>query len=276
MGRFERILSGETETQAASHQGSQENKDRRPQSQVQPEIKPQGFREHQDYPNMAVKTEIPDEDTENRYWRDVLTNAYYLGYPGPDGQYKECEPLRPLYVVLSALREMGAGLIKVKSESGAAHYKLVQGKIPADKWEEIKASLSEHREKLKWLFAVSALGAVMENVDLAAELPREWMVETLGKYERQVLALRMAIGNELTKRRALNREYYFRVGDGRVFYLVPFKTGQDRPEVTPEEVILVREAQRAGLIGPGVEAAVGALKTKKTGGPGGTYDVGRF
>ncbi|NPV30735.1 MAG: hypothetical protein HPY58_14050, partial [Firmicutes bacterium] len=78
MGRFERILSGETETQAASHQGSQENKERRPQGQVQPEIKPQGLRKCQEHPNTAVKTEIPDEETENRYWRDVLTNAFYL------------------------------------------------------------------------------------------------------------------------------------------------------------------------------------------------------
>jgi hypothetical protein len=205
-------------------------------------------------------------ENEKKYWQDVLINAFHLCYPGPDGRYREYDPLRPLYVMLSALREMGAGLVRVEREDGTAYYKLVQGRVPAEEWEEIKTNqLSRYRDKLKWLFTVSALGVVRENVDLAVELPEEWVAETLGKYEGQVLALRMVVGSEMAKRKVLNRECCFRVGDGRVFYLVPFKTRLDRLEVTPEEVVLIREAQRAGLIGPGVEAARNALKRPAAG-----------
>ncbi len=116
--------------------------------------------------NMS-QPEIKEEEEEEQQlqpcdaaWSVVLTNAFYLYYPGPGGDYKEPEFLRPLYVALNALRQAGAGLVRVKRTDGSEHFRLVQGTMPADKWEESRKRLTGDKDKLMWLFTLSITGIV--------------------------------------------------------------------------------------------------------------------
>jgi hypothetical protein len=119
-------------------------------------------------------------------WRAVLTNAFHLHYPGPDGTYKNAEPLRPLWVALNVLREAGAGLVKAKKSDGSEHLKLVQGAMPADEWERVRASLARDKDKLMWLFTLSVMGGVDEEEiarqqEIAARLFEEAAIQLEGR-----------------------------------------------------------------------------------------------
>lgn len=207
------------------------------------------------------------------YWQTVLTNAYYLYCPGPGGERIK---LRPLHDVLEELCNMGAGLARVEVPAGRGkiiRFKLEQGRIPADKWEEIKVTrLPRYRDQLKWLFSISAFGAVIDEADLSVEFPAEWAADALGKHREEIAALRLAVLQEMAAKERWGG-LCFKVGgsgdgagsdgcSGRVFWLVPCKTPakDKRTEVTPEEVYLVEAAQAAGLIDPGPEGARVALR----------------
>lgn len=140
MGRFDRVLAGNGGNTGADVGEINGNIPR-------PEIK---------------KDESRELQSQDDHWRAVLTNAFYLHYPGPDGSYKNAEPLRPLYVVLNALRERGAGLVRVKRADGSEHFKLVQGAMPADEWGRAKVELAQFKDRLMWLFTLSVMGAVSE------------------------------------------------------------------------------------------------------------------
>ncbi len=117
-------------------------------------------------------------------WTAVLTNAFYLYYPGPDGNYKEPEFLRPLYVMLNTLHQAGAGLVRAKKSDGSEHYKLVQGTMPADKWESVKKRLAGDKDQLMWLFTLSVMGVVSEEEMLRQrEIEAELFEETAKRLE---------------------------------------------------------------------------------------------
>lgn len=153
MGRFDRVFAREEGAVAKENGVSR------------PEIKKEAA---------AIIEESQDQD---QYWHAVLTNAHYLHYPGPDGSYKNAEPMRPLWVMLKALKEMGAELVKVKKKDGSAYLKLVQGSMPAEKWEEIRGRLARYRDKLLWLFTLSVVGVAVEECELGRKIEMEFIAE---------------------------------------------------------------------------------------------------
>ncbi|MGB9905075.1 MAG: hypothetical protein ACPLQO_10490 [Desulfotomaculales bacterium] len=158
MNRFERILGKDRENQAGLDCPAHET-------------------------NRETKTAAQFQPSQDEHWRAVLTNAFHLLYPGPDGSYKNPEPLRPLWVTLNWMREEGAGLVKVRRPDGSEHYKLVQGAMPADKWEKAKAGLAGQKDKLMWLFTLSVMGAVGEE---EIEKHRQMTMELLEEAARQM------------------------------------------------------------------------------------------
>ena len=128
-----------------------------------------------------IKFRRMPSETQDQMWNTVLKNAFNLSYPGPDGNYKEYDPLRPLAVVLEALRREGTKLIRMKSkdvktEIEYEHYKLDRGNIPAEKWRELTGGLAGFKDKLMWLFTVSILGVTtQEGVEIAEGLFKEWV-----------------------------------------------------------------------------------------------------
>lgn len=103
------------------------------------------------------------------------------------------------------------------------------------------------------------MGAATDYVDLGVELPKEWVDDVLGKQGARVEELRRAVIEEILKKNQC-RGLCFKTKDG-VYCLVPCKTGRpDATELTPEEVVLVAEAQDAGLLPAAQEGARSALK----------------
>jgi hypothetical protein len=51
------------------------------------------------------------------------------------------------------------------------------------------------------------------------------------------------------------KEHCFEQSDGRRYWLVPCKTGQQRIEITPEEYAIIAEAQDNGMLPAGPEGA---------------------
>ena len=114
---------------------------------------------------------------QEEYWKNVLSNCFYLNYPGVDGTNKVYDPMRPLYPMLKELKRQGAVLAKTTKADRTEHYKLEQGTIETDKWNQIRTEqLFPQRDKLIWLFAVSVLGeATAEGVEQAERLFGEMM-----------------------------------------------------------------------------------------------------
>lgn len=101
--------------------------------------------------------------TQDQLWQNVLSNAFYLNYPGLDGANTEYDPLRPLYPLLKLLNQKGAVLTVVKKSDGTKRLKLEQGGMNPVEWNQIRTEqLPRYREKLMWLFAVSILGGATE------------------------------------------------------------------------------------------------------------------
>jgi hypothetical protein len=125
---------------------------------------------------------------QEEYWQNVLSNCFYLNYPGADGANKEYNPMRPLYPMLKELKRMGAVLVAVVKADGTKHYKLEQGTVKPGRWNQVKAEqLFPYREKLIWLFSISVLGmATKEGADEAERLFGEAMkkLEAMEKTEQ--------------------------------------------------------------------------------------------
>jgi hypothetical protein len=170
MNRFERILEKDRKNQAGQGEG-QNRKISYPACETKTVCKTK---------TTAFLQSQPSQDA---HWRAVLTNAFHLLYPGPDGSYKNAEPLRPLWVTLNWMREEGAGLVRVRRPDGAEHFKLVQGTMPADKWEKAKAGLAGQKDKLMWLFTLSVMGAAGEE---EIEKHRQMAMELLEEATRQI------------------------------------------------------------------------------------------
>jgi len=222
-----------------------------------------------------------DKETQDQYWKSVLTNAYFLRCPARDAAgNRSFIPMRSLYEVLERLQQGGAGLARVEEQprpgilglrrpGKISRLKLEQGVVPQAEWNRIRAEeLPKHKDQLRWLFTLSVMGAAVEYVDLGAELPREWMEDALGKHGARIGDLRREVLEEMVDRLAAGKSgrVCFEVGDCKIYCLVPGKTGMrmagGRPvvELTPEEAVLVAEAQEAGLLAAGAKGAQGALK----------------
>lgn len=243
--------------------------------------------------NAVSSAKVMDQETLDKYWQSVLTNAYFLRYPAGEGKF---EPLRPLYDVLNKLKSLGAGLAIVEEKVGrrgrVMRLKLEQSTISNEDWKRIRAEeLPGYREQLRWLFTLSVMGAAAEYVDLGVDFPREWIEDNLGKHGARIADLRREVLEEMVERmvRGKSGRVCFEVdgeasgagdsdSDGarvvsgedkgykKVYCLVPGKTGcreiggRAVVELTPEEVVLVAEAQAAGMLAPGPEGALSALK----------------
>ncbi len=185
----------------------------------------------------------PDQQ---RYWEALLTNTRHLRAP-KDGSFV---PMTDLHQALSKLREYGAYLTK-----GKRSLKLEQGQIPWPEWNKYLADMSPMSEQLNWVLKLSLLGAAREYVDLAAECPKEWIDKIMGKHSARIAELRAGL---------MGKERCFELPDGRRYYLVPCKTGQQRTEITPEECTIIAEAQDCRMLPPGPGGAW--LWIKETGG----------
>jgi hypothetical protein len=197
---------------------------------------------------------------QEKHWQAVLTNSYFLYYPKGNGEF---EPLRPLHDILEQLKSQGARLSKMVSrfdQGKIIKLKLEMGSIPWPDWNMIQAEvLPKYWDQLTWLLTLSAMGAAREYVDLAVDFPPEWIGDTLGKHAARIAELRREIIEEMAEKNQRSG-LYFEVGPGQKYCLVPCKTGRKLTEVTPEEYILVAEAQEAGMLPPGPEGARSALK----------------
>ncbi|WP_134212182.1 hypothetical protein [Pelotomaculum propionicicum] len=206
------------------------------------------------------------KEIQDQYWNAVLTNAYFLRYPAGGGRF---EPMRPLYEVLEKLKLAGAGLARVEEQVGRGRIvrlKLEQGSVPEAEWNRIRAEeLPRFKDQLRWLFTLSVMGAAAEYVDLGVELPAEWVGDVLGKHGSRIAELREDIIAEMVEKRRRSG-LCFRLKDGRIYCLVPCKTGRRVAggrvitELTPEEAVIVAEAQETGLLPAGTDGARSALK----------------
>jgi hypothetical protein len=173
------------------------------------------------------------------YWQNVLENAKHLRDP-------QRQPMTALREILLELRHKGAYLARVGNT-----LRLEQGGCPWEVWNYCQASMSHMFGQLDWLLKLSVMGAAREYVDLAAELPEEWIADILGKHAARIRELRAEL---------MEKERCFELADGRRYYLVPCKTGQSRTELTPEEYVLITEAQDCGMLPQGPEGARAALR----------------
>ncbi len=122
-----------------------------------------------------------EDNKQELLWGNVLSNCFYLNYPGADGTNKEYDPLRPLYPLLKWLKEMGAILTITKKADGTERMKLEQGTMILEEWNQIRdKQLLQYREKLIWLFAMSLLcGATEEGAKEAERLFRIALVKNV-------------------------------------------------------------------------------------------------
>ena len=118
--------------------------------------------------------------TQDQLWQNVLSNAFYLNYPGLDGANKEYDPLRTLYPLLKNLKIMGAALAIVKKADGTKRMKLEQGAMSLQEWNQIRTEqLPRYRDRFMWLFAMSILGGATKE---GAEETERLFDETLKKH----------------------------------------------------------------------------------------------
>jgi len=189
-------------------------------------------------------------------WRTVLTNAYYLRHP----KGGEFHSMRELHDILQKLQGLGARLERVESrfQKGKIYsFNLRMGNMQWVDWNWYQAMvLPRYNEQLDWLLRISVLGAARDYVDLGIELPEEWMQETLGKHGARIAQLRAQVIEAMLER---SRRIYFKTGD-KILCLAPGKTGLGMTELTPEEAILIAEAQDTGMLKPGPEGVRAALK----------------
>lgn len=207
-----------------------------------------------------------DKKTQDQYWESVLTNAYFLRYPAGGGRF---EPMRQLYETLEKLKIAGAGLVRIEEQvrrGSIARLKLQQGSVPDGIWSDVRGKeLPRYKDQLRWLFTLSAMGAAAEYVDLAEELPAGWVDDVLGKYGTRIQELRVQVIEEMIGKRQRSG-LCFNVDEEKIYCLVPCKTGRRIAggkvivELTPEEAVIVAEAQDAGLLPAREEGARSALK----------------
>ncbi len=169
---------------------------------------------------------------QDEYWQNVLANTRHL----LDGKQR---PMRVLHGILKLLKIYGAYL----NRDGNTLI-LWQGVCPETEWSECQAQINT--KQLDWVLKLSVMGAAREYVDLSEECPKEWIDEILGKHGARIASLRAEL---------MGKERCFELADSRKYYLVPCKTGQNRLELTPEEYVIVTEAQDSGMLPAGPEGA---------------------
>ena len=172
-----------------------------------------------------------------RYWTAVLENAKHLRAP-VNGKF---EPMTALREVLLELQHKGAYLARVGNT-----LVLEQGSCPWEVYNYCQVSMAHMFGQLDWLLKLSIMGAAREYVDLASECPKEWIDEILGKHGARIASLRAEL---------IGKERCFELPDGRRYWLVPCKTGRARTEITPEEAVIIAEAQDGGMLPTGPEGA---------------------
>jgi hypothetical protein len=177
-------------------------------------------------------------------WDTVLTNTFHLKFPNK-GTF---EWMTTLNGILQKARKAGATLTKHKHT-----LQLHQGACPWEKWNAYQVEMLPYMAQLEWALKLSAMGAAREYVDLADEVPEEWIAEMLGKHSARIATHRDELIRDVTER-GLNK-LSFKRQDGSIYYQVPGKTGQARTELTPEEVVLIGEAQDSGMLPQGEAGA---------------------
>ncbi len=166
----------------------------------------------------------PDQ---HKYWEALLDNTYHLLDP-------QRQPMRELHEILKKLKSLGATLTRQGNT-----LQLTQGTCPWVDWNKYQYDMINYYGQLDWVLKLSVMGAAREYVDLADECPAEWIDEILGKHGARIAALRAEL---------MGKEHCFELPDGRRYCLVPCKTGQQRIEITPEEAVIIAEAQDSGML----------------------------
>lgn len=164
------------------------------------------------------------------YWTAVLDNTKHLRAP-KDGTF---EPMTALREVLLELQHKGAYLARVGNT-----LVLEQGSCPWEVYNYCQASMAHMFGQLDWVLKLSVMGAAREYVDLAPACPEEWIADILGKHGARIAEFRAEL---------MGKERCFELPDGKRYFLVSCKTGHSRTEITPEEYVIIAEAQDSGLL----------------------------
>lgn len=165
-----------------------------------------------------------------KHWEAMLANTKHLRAP-VNGRF---EPMTALHGILLELSRKGAYLTREERT-----LRLIQGTVSGMVWEHLQASIAPYTEQLNWVLRLSVMGAAREYVNLAPACPKEWIADILGKHGARIAEFR----GEL-----MGKERCFELPDGRRYWLVPCKTGRERTEITPEEAVIIAEAQDSGLL----------------------------
>ena len=177
-------------------------------------------------------------------WSTVLTNTFNLKFPNK-GSF---EHMTTLHKHLLELKQAGAVLTKQGHT-----FQLHQGACPWETWNSHQVDMMAYWGQLEWVLKLSVMGAAREYVNLVDEVPEAWIGEMLGKHSARIAALRGTIIRDLAKQRL--PAICLKRCDGSIYYMVPSKTGQARTELTPEEMILIEEAQNSGMLPEGEAGA---------------------
>lgn len=184
------------------------------------------------------------DPAQQEYWHNVLTNAYFLRDP-------QHRPMRELHAILEQLRALGATLAPDERT-----LRLRQGAVPWTEWNKHQYQLvtTHYAYQLEWLLKLSIMGYARDYVDLASECPEEWIDDVLGKHGARIAALRADIIAQMAEKNQPDGLCFERADGGR-WFLVPCKTGRSRIEITPEESVVIAEAQDKGDLPAGEAGA---------------------
>jgi hypothetical protein len=159
-------------------------------------------------------------------WDRVLVNTCLF--------YKDTELLR----IFKDLRDAGAELTtKPKRVDGQTIDKIFlrRGKIPEDEWKLVRTlKLEPFMEEIKFIFAVTELGDAVVGINLAKPLPEGFFLETLETYYDKIVEAKNS------------KEFTIDAG-GKELTIVPRRTDKDRPEVTVEELYVLKHLQEKGI-----------------------------